>query len=602
MKRALTVLAVLLALPVCLVADNSKISPDLQGYSSTAQVQVIVQYVPGTQIWCGGILGLLDCAVNDVLNLGGTLVSQLPLVNGLVALVDSNGIVTLSNRSEVAYISKDRTVTPFLNNAAGAVNAQAAWKSGYMGQGIGVALIDSGVNNHPDLNTTGLLPFSRVVYNQNFVPGSSSAGDQYGHGTHIAGLIAGDGISSQGPIYSKTFTGIAPGAHIVNLRVLDGNGASTDSEVIAAIDRAISLKSTYNIRVMNLSLGRAVFESYKLDPLCQAVEKAWKSGIVVVVAAGNYGRYQATNGYATITSPGNDPYVITVGAMKPMGTPDRNDDLIASYSSKGPTLVDHIVKPDIVAPGNLLVSTETNATKLYNTETANLVPYSYYVYGGSSAASKLYFTLSGTSMATGVVSGVVADLLQAHPQLTPDQVKARLMKTAYKQFPATSSVYDPASGITYTDQYDVFTVGAGYVDVAAALANSDLAAGSARSPTAVYDSKTGNVYLTSDPSSVWGKSYTWSGPAIWGSSQFIGGNTVMWGATGSNGSTVMWGATGPGGSTVMWGATSMWGSTVMWGADTSSGFSSIWSNTVMWGANGQWSSTVMWGASSDLGE
>ena len=149
-----------------------------------------------------------------------------------------------------------------------------------------------------------------------------------------------------------------PAQSIINLRVLDQNGAGTDSLVIAAINQAIALKSTYNIRVINLSLGRAVYETYKLDPLCQAVEQAWKSGIVVVVAAGNNGRYQPTDGYATVTSPGNDPYVITVGAMKPMGTPTRTDDLIASYSSKGPTVVDAVVKPDIVAPGNLLTSLE----------------------------------------------------------------------------------------------------------------------------------------------------------------------------------------------------------------------------------------------------
>ena len=602
MKRALVVLIVLLALPVALVADNSKISPDLQNYTSSSQVQVIVQYAPGTQVNCGGLLGLVDCLVNDIVKLGGTILNQLPIVNGVVALLDHNGIVALSNQSNVVYISKDRALAPFLSNAAAAVNAPAAWKSGYTGVGIGVALIDSGVNSHPDLNSTGLLPLSRVVYNQSFVPGNSSAADQYGHGTHIAGLIAGDGLSSTGFIYSKTFTGIAPGANIVNLRVLDANGSATDSTVIAAISRAVNLKSTYNIRVMNLSLGRAVYESYKLDPLCLAVEKAWKSGIVVVVAAGNNGRYLATQGYATVTSPANDPYVITVGSMKPMGTPDRTDDLVASYSSKGPTLVDHIVKPDIVAPGNLLVSTETANTTLYNTETTNLVPYSYYMYGGSSSPSKLYFSLSGTSMATGVVSGVVADLLQAHPQLTPDQVKARLMKTAYKKFPTSSSVYDPASGITYTDQYDIFTIGAGYVDLAAALANTDLASGTAMSPTAIYDSNSGNVYLTGDPSSVWGTSYTWSGPAIWGGNQFVGGSTVMWGASGTNGSTVMWGAGGTGGSTVMWGATGLWGSTVMWGAGTSSGFSTIWSNTVMWGASGQWANTVMWGATADKGE
>ena len=588
-KRILVVL-LLLATPAVMLADNSKLAPELQNVSSNTQVQVIVQYAPGTQVSCSGLLGLLGCLVNDVLRLGGAILGDLPLVNGLVAVLDGNGIQSLSNQSNVVYISPDRSLTPTLNNAALAVNAPTAWKSGYTGAGIGVALIDSGVNSHPDLNLLGLLPASRVVYNQSFIPGTSSASDQYGHGTHIAGLIAGDGLSSTGFQYSKTFTGIAPGANIVNLRVLNANGSATDSEVIAAIAQAIALKSKYNIRVMNLSLGRAVYESYKLDPLCQAVEHAWKSGIVVVVAAGNNGRYQATDGYATVTSPGNDPYVLTVGAMKTMGTPQRNDDLIASYSSKGPTVIDHIVKPDIVAPGNLLISTETPSTTLYKTETSNLVPYSTYVWGGSSSPSTTYFTLSGTSMATGVVSGLVADLLQAHPTLTPDQVKARLMETASKTFPSSSSVYDPTTGITYTDQYDIFTVGAGYVDLAAALASTDLPKGSAMSPTANYNPKTGYVYLSSDPSSTWGTSQIWSGPNIWGSSQFLGGSSIMWGAGGT------------GGSSIMWGATNLAGSSIMWGANTSSGFATIWSSSIMWGASGNWSSSIMWGASNDKGE
>jgi serine protease AprX len=588
MKRTLILVLALLA-PLSLFADNSKISPDLQNSSSTSQEQVVVQYAPGTQLSCSGIFGLLGCVVNDVLKLGGAVLGQLPIVNGLVASLDHNGIVSLSNQSNVVYISKDRPLTPFFDNAAPAVNASAAWQSNYTGAGIGVALIDSGVNAHPDLFTTGLFPTSRVVYNQSFVPGDSSAADAYGHGTHIAGLIAGDGISSTGPLFSQNFKGIAPKANIVNLRVLDANGRATDSAVIAAIGQAINLKSKYNIRVINLSLGRAVFESYRQDPLCRAVEHAWKNGIIVVVAAGNNGRYLPTSGYSTVTSPGNDPYVLTVGSMKPMGTPERTDDLIASYSSKGPTVLDHVVKPDVVAPGNLLVSTETGNTTLYNTELNNRVPYSAYIYGGSASPSKFYFELSGTSMATGVVSGAVADLLQAHPVLTPDQVKARLMKTASKTFPTTSSVYDPATGITYTSQYDIFTVGAGYVDLAAALASSDLSSGTAMSPIAVYDSNTGNVRLTSDSSSIWGASQTWSGPAVWGSSQFTG-SSIMWGATTSSGSSIMWGANG------------LWGSSIMWGASTSSGFSSIWSNSIMWGASGQAASSIMWGASADKGE
>ncbi|HEY4677262.1 MAG TPA: S8 family peptidase [Candidatus Angelobacter sp.] len=599
MKRTLILVLAFLA-PLSLFADNSKISPDLQNSTSTGQVQVVVQYAPGTQLSCG-LLGL-GCVLNDVLKLGGAVLGQLPIVNGLVASLDHNGIVSLSNQSNVVYISKDRPLTPFFDNAAPAVNASAAWKSNYTGAGIGVALIDSGVNNHPDLATTGFLPFSRIVYNKSFVPGDSSSADAYGHGTHIAGLIAGNGLSSTGPLFSQNFKGIAPGTNIVNLRVLDANGSATDSSVIAAINQAMSLKSQYNIRVMNLSLGRGVFESYKLDPLCQAVEKAWKNGIVVVVAAGNNGRFLPTSGYGTVTSPGNDPYVLTVGSMKPMETPERTDDLIASYSSKGPTMLDHIAKPDVVAPGNLLVSTETSNTVLYNTETSNQIPYSAYVYGGSSSPSKTYFQLSGTSMATGVVSGMVADLLQARPAMTPDQVKARLMKTASKSFPTSSSVFDAASGITYTSQYDIFTVGTGYVDLAAALASTDLSSGTAMSPTAVYDSTSGNVYLTGDSSAVWGTSQAWSGPAVWGNSQFVGGSAIMWGSSSTSGSAIMWGSSSASGSAIMWGSSGLWGNAIMWGSSNASGFSTIWSDAIMWGSSGTWGSAIMWGSSADKGE
>jgi serine protease AprX len=193
-------------------------------------------------------------------------------------------------------------------------------------------------------------------------------------------------------------------------------------------------------------------------------------------------------------------------------------------------------------------------------------------------------------MATGVVSGAVADLLQARPLMTPDQVKARLMKTASKTFPSTSSVYDAASGVTYTSQYDIFTVGAGYVDLAAAMASTELSSGTAMSPTAVYNSSTGNVSLTSGASAVWGSSQAWSGPAVWGNTQFVGGSAIMWGANSTSGSAIMWGASG------------LSGSAIMWGAANSSGFSAIWSDAIMWGASGQSGSAIMWGASADKGE
>ena len=215
--------------------------------------------------------------------------------------------------------------------------------------------------------------------------------------------------------------------NLIDLRALDANGAGSDSTVIAAIQQAIALKSAYNIRVINLSLGRGIPVSYTQDPLCQAVEAAWNSGIVVVVAAGNYGRLSVngSNGFGTITAPGNDPVVITVGATKSNGSTVASAETVASYSSKGPTTYDHVVKPDIMAPGHAIVSLAAPGATL---EAA----YSERPHCRHRWQCTDYFTLSGTSMATPAVAGAVAILLQEQNTLTPDQVKARLMKTAYK--------------------------------------------------------------------------------------------------------------------------------------------------------------------------
>ena len=336
----------------------------------------------------------------------------------------------------------------------------AAQQYGLDGTGVGIAVIDSGIADHVDFHTAG---GSRVLHSESFIPGVTSAVDAYGHGTHVSGILGGNGTASgAGSGYAQQIVGVAPNVNIINLRVLDQNGAGTDSQVIAAIQRAIQLKAQYNIRVINLSLGRPVFESYTLDPLCQAVEQAWAAGIVVVVAAGNDGRDNSmgTRGFATIGAPGNDPAVITVGATRTMGTATRIDDAIASYSSKGPTLLDHIVKPDIVAPGNrigsLLVKKSTLDVANPNLEIAP---------SGTctGTCSTQYFRLSGTSMATPVVSGAVALMLQKDPTLTPDTVKARIMKTAWKGFGVYCNSYDVYNNL-YSNEYDLFTYGAGYLD------------------------------------------------------------------------------------------------------------------------------------------
>src|ERR1700674_1401789 len=160
-------------------ADDSNISPELRHPTPNQQVQVIVQYAPGTQLNCNGLFGFLGCVLNDVLKLAGTILGQLPLINGVVALLDGNGVQNLSNQSNVLYISQDRSLTPSDDNANAAIDADFAWQSNYTGAGVGVALIDSGVSNHADLYQ-GLLPFSRVVYQKSFVPGNSNSSDKNG--------------------------------------------------------------------------------------------------------------------------------------------------------------------------------------------------------------------------------------------------------------------------------------------------------------------------------------------------------------------------------------------------------------------------------------
>src|SRR5216683_4712498 len=350
-RLALLTLLALLVAGLCLADGNKhKLSKDLdalKGSHSGATVDVIIQFNQTPT----------DAHHQKVQNKGGVLKTKLDFIKGAHYSVPVESLDALADDPDVVYISPDRRLSGALDQTAAAVNAQAAWQAGWDGTGIGVAVIDSGITAHSDLyGATGSGGKLRILYSQNFVGGGTN--DYYGHGEHVAGIIAGSGKSSNYSTYTRAFKGIAPNANLINLRVLDQNGQGTDSGVISAIQVAISVQNKYHIRVMNLSLGRQVFESYTLDPLCQAVEAAWKAGIVVVAAAGNYGRDNSmgTSGYATITSPGNDPYVITVGAMKTEGSPLRSNSLIASYSSKGPTLLDHVVKPDIVAPGNRVVS------------------------------------------------------------------------------------------------------------------------------------------------------------------------------------------------------------------------------------------------------
>ena len=232
------------------------------------------------------------------------------------------------------------------------IRADRSWALGTTGKGVGVAVIDTGIaGGHPDFRVSQTDTRSRVIATAVTNPGATSDGDTYGHGTHVAGLIAGNGTNRNAgdPLYGR-YAGVAPDANLISVKVDDGSGATTLADVIAGLQFVVDFRDEYNIRVVNLSLRSSVAESYKTDPLDAAVEQAWFAGIVVVAAAGNGGAAEGSANY----SPGNDPHIITVGAVDDMATKDIADDRLTSWSTRGSTQ-DGFEKPEVVAPGAHLV-------------------------------------------------------------------------------------------------------------------------------------------------------------------------------------------------------------------------------------------------------
>jgi serine protease AprX len=339
---------------------------------------------------------------------------------------------------DIAYISPDRPIASHghVENTIGASQTDGRTEvpgfTSLNGTGVGIAVLDSGIDNTHNLikASTGR---PSVVYSKTYT-GIAGNRDYFGHGTHVASLLAG----SPG-FKSDYYGGVAYESKVISLAVLDGSGVGLSSNVIAAIDWCITNKATYNIRVINMSLGAPASDSYKTDPLCLAARRAYNAGIVVVVAAGNHGKDSLGHKvYGGIDSPGIEPSVITVGATNSFGTDSRADDTIATYSSRGPTRgystdasgikhYDNLIKPDLVAPGNKLIGAVSPSSVGKLTSLVTLFP-SLKV--GSSTTYDQCMYLSGTSMSTPVVAGAAAMMLEANPNLTPGLVKAILMYTA----------------------------------------------------------------------------------------------------------------------------------------------------------------------------
>lgn len=420
-KAMLLLLAVAMLIPLSAISANRDVGEKIQPALLTlvretpqAQVRVILQ----TKDEPGSAQALVEA-------LGGNVVQELRIINAVAAEISAAAARKLASHPAVRWISLDGPVDgsgkPSSSDAMAlslptntyldTLNVRDVWALGYRGQGIGIAVIDSGVSKAKDLQVdpTVAKPTSRVVEQLTFNSRANEADDVTGHGTLVAGIIGGSGYRS-----NYLYTGVAPEATFLSLKVSDDAGMAYESDVVAAMQWVYDNREAYAIRVVNVSLNSTIPGSYHNSPMNAAAEILWFNGIVVVASAGNSGGMD----FDTINSaPANDPFIMTVGATDENGTSLRHDDTIAAFSARGITYDGHM-KPELYAPGKniiSLLSEGSNWDQLYPSRT---------VLGDD------YFRLSGTSLSAPMVTGAVALLLQAEPQLTPDQVKYRLMNSA----------------------------------------------------------------------------------------------------------------------------------------------------------------------------
>lgn len=340
---------------------------------------------------------------------GGRVVRDLPIVEGVAARVPEPALAALGDDPGVEAVTLDGPVavqaerSPLHDASAvfpEVVGADRLWKDGWQGAGVAVAVVDTGIARVGDLA-------GRVNGGVDLTDEGNPYLDSFGHGTFVAGVLAGDGGASNG-----ANRGVAPQADLVPVKIAGRSGASDVSHVLAAIQWVVSFRDDYGIRVLNLSLGTDSTQPYLRSPLNYAVERAWDAGIVVVASGSNSGPDPGT-----VAKPGDDPLVVTVGAVDDTATVTRQDDVMAGFSGVGPTAADGLVKPDLVAPGRSVIGLRAPGSAV---DDAN---------PGARVESD-YFRGSGTSFSAAVVSGAVALLLSKEPELTPNQVKHRLTSTA----------------------------------------------------------------------------------------------------------------------------------------------------------------------------
>jgi serine protease AprX len=557
---------------------------------------------------------------------GGKTGRRLGIIKARTARLSNSKLKALANDPRVKRVHLDRPAGGFIGRTAVTVGARAVQElMGYNGAGVGVAIVDSGITGWHDDLTIANGQGQRVSRFVDFVNGYTQPYDDWGHGTHVAGIVAGNGFDSNG-----TRNAIAPGANIISLKALDAQGHGTISTIIAAIDYAVANKDALNIRVINLSLGASVTESYTTDPLTLAAKRAVDAGIVVVAAAGNLGK--AANGqpqYGAIGSPGNAPWVITVGASSTNGTVRRQDDTMASFSSRGPTMYDYLAKPDLVAPGYGTISMADPLSAFYTNKASFLLD------GLLTPGYKPYLALSGTSMAAPVVAGTVALMMQANPDLTPNLVKAILQFTS-QEYPGYDALtqgtgFLNARGAVQLAEYfhakhrgsaypsmrgwskQIFwgnrRVRGGVLAPGGTAWNADVAWGQMHTPAGLNIVWGENCADTSCEGIAWGKNSVWGNDdgdnIVWGNSD---GDNIVWGN--SDDDNIVWGNSD--GDNIVWGNGTddniVWGNSdddnIVWGNDCGGADCDniVWGNSdddnIVWG-NAEGIDNIVWGNSDD---
>ncbi|HBT50053.1 MAG: Subtilisin-like serine protease [Caldanaerobacter subterraneus] len=331
---------------------------------------------------------------------GGSIKFELPIIKGWSVNLPCDKLKHFASIKGIHFIAEDSLVKLQLHIATQEIASRKANDLGYTGKGITIAFLDTGIYPHPDFTK----PKNRIIAFYDVVNGKKQPYDDNGHGTHVAGDAAGNGYASNGK-----YKGVAPEANIVAVKVLDSYGRGSSSDILAGMQWVLDNKEKYNIRIVSLSIGETPALPTFLDPLVRGVDTLWKNGIVVVVAAGNSGP-----NYNSITSPGTSRNAITVGAVDDKRTPDIEDDEVAKFSGRGGP---YLYKPDVVAPGVKIVSTASGN-----------VPFG----ADEIMINKPYRSATGTSMATPMVAGTVALLLEKNPRLTNVEIKNILKNTATK--------------------------------------------------------------------------------------------------------------------------------------------------------------------------